>query len=220
MGGGSKTSTELMTMYRTIMAVVASAGVDVILFYGTLLGFVRGGDFIDGDDDVDVLVSHADLPRLKRAVDATRGLRGVTLGESPRQLYQIFAGSVGPFDIYSYHLINDKTDILVAWEAMIYSALDVFPARRVVFGGYPVLVPQNPHRLLSDTYGSGYMTPMKKGEYVDSAAVRTCHDIRGAIEESTTLALAGTSASGSWVIFLLVSVCAIVCVIFCTPRRK
>jgi hypothetical protein len=108
----------------------------------------------------------------------------------------------------------------VAWEAMIYSALDVFPARRVVFGGYPVLVPKNPHRLLSDTYGSGYMTPMKKGEYVDSAAVRTCRDIRGAIEESTTFALAGTSASGSWVIFLLVSVCAIVCVVFCTPRRK
>jgi hypothetical protein len=180
MAGDSKSRERLRRLYSKVMSAVDASGVDVILFYGTLLGLIRGGDFIEGDDDVDVLIAHRDLDALKLVVDKTEGLSGRTLGEAPRQLYQIYAGDVGPFDVYTYHVLN-RTDVLVVWEAMIYSTNDIFPARRASFHGHRVLVPRNPHQLLSDTYGSGYMTPMSKGMYADSVTVRRCSDVSEAL---------------------------------------
>jgi hypothetical protein len=165
------------------MGAVTASGVDVILFYGTLLGLVRGGDFVDGDDDVDVLIAHADLPRLARAVVDAPGLRGVTLGTWPRQLYQVYAGDVGPFDVYTYRLL-DATSVLIDWETTLHDARDVFPTTRVVFHGHEALVPRAPHRLLREIYGETYMTPMAKGSYADSVAVRRVGDLVAAFRES------------------------------------
>ena len=182
--GNSKTRETLRFLYQNVMSVVVASDVQVILFYGTLLGLEREGDFIEGDDDVDVLIAHHDLPVLQEAVNKTDGLKGHTLGEFPRQIYQIFVGDVGPFDVYPYHLINDNKDVLVPWEAMMYDTQHVLPTRLVSFSGYPVFVPADAHRLLQDTYGVDYRTPMKKGAYNDSVGVRMCHDIPSAIASS------------------------------------
>jgi hypothetical protein len=185
MAGDAKTRQELMLLYRKVMEALLASRVDVIVFYGTLLGLVRGGDFIDGDDDIDVLISHTDLMRLTRAVDATEGLHGQMIGDPPRQIYKVFAGTLGPFDVYPYYLINDNRDVLVAWEAMIYDAHDIFPAQRVFFSGYSALTPRNTHKLLRDTYGSAYMIPQRKGAYTDSVSVRKCGDVAAAVASSS-----------------------------------
>lgn len=183
MTGEIKSQNDLQAMYNAVMKAIVASGTNVILFYGTLLGYTRCGDFIEGDDDVDVLIWHQDLPALQRVVDQTTGLSGRTIGEHPRQIYQIFANGIGPFDVYSYYLINDGRDVLDVWEGMIYDVSDIFPLQQIVFHGFSVFVPQNPNRLLEATYGTNYMTPMKKGSYVDSIGVRRCDNVESAIAD-------------------------------------
>lgn len=184
MAGEAKTRGELIALYKAVMAAVVASGAQVILFYGTLLGFKRCGDFIDGDDDVDVLIAHSDLHALQRVVEQTSGLSGRLLGTHPRQIYQVFAAGIGPFDVYPYYLTNNGKDVLDAWEGMLYDACDVLPTQLVDFHDFSVQVPRNPHRLLEGTYGTEYMTPMQKGSYVDSVDVRRCGDVARTIDET------------------------------------
>ena len=203
MAAASKSRQELLLLYRAVMKAVSTSRVDVIIFYGTLLGFVRGGDFIDRDDDIDVLIAHEDLPRLMKAVDETAELRGVLIGTFPRQIYQIFAANVGPFDVYPYYLVREKQDTLVVWEGLLYDTVDIFPAVHLYFHGFKVLAPRNAHRLLQDTYGVGYMTPMQKGDYLDSMTVRKCPDVARAIESPPRFGV-DAFAVGQAVVFVLV----------------
>ncbi len=54
----------------------------------------------------------------------------------------------------------------------------------MVFHGHEALVPRAPHWLLREIYGETYMTPMSKGSYVDSVAVRRVGDGVAAFRES------------------------------------
>ena len=184
MAGEAKSRSDLIALYKAVMAAVVASGAQVILFYGTLLGYKRCSDFIDGDDDVDVLIAHSDLPAFQRVVEQTGGLSGRLLGSHPRQIYQVFADGIGPFDVYPYYVTNGGKDVLDAWEGMLYDACDVFPTQLVDFHGFSVLVPRNPHTLLEGTYGTDYMTPMQKGSYVDSVGVRRCSDVARTIGDA------------------------------------
>ena len=61
MTGQRKTTAQLVELYDTIMPLLNlfnnDYGAKFILFYGSLLGYHRDGNFIHGDDDIDVIVS-------------------------------------------------------------------------------------------------------------------------------------------------------------------
>ena len=61
MGGRPKQRKELELLYSKIMKLLQNNGLFLILWYGSLLGFIREDNFIDGDDDIDLI-----LPRIQR----------------------------------------------------------------------------------------------------------------------------------------------------------
>lgn len=136
-------------------------GRSLVLLYGTLLGCVRDGDFIAGDDDVDVgFISDArDPTSVKRdALTIAEDLRAAGYDVGIRV-------SGGLFKLY----IQDRElDVYPIWFASgrtwAYSDIDARredfePFREDVFKGTQVLLPGNPEAVLAGTYGADWRVP-------------------------------------------------------------
>lgn len=145
-------------------------GRDLFLLYGTLLGYHRDGDFIAGDDDVDVgyVSDHADPVSVKEetkrvVVDLVRAGFTVSFNRKGR-LFRLHwddgtVGAGGP------HL-----DVRPVWfqggRVWLHNHCS-FPACRQDFlpveegklQGVPVLVPRDTEKFLRGHYGPGWRVP-------------------------------------------------------------
>lgn len=68
MGGVQKSIVELTILYKNIMNFLIKCidpSIDLILFYGSLLGYYRDSNFINLDDDIDIILSRAHFDILK-----------------------------------------------------------------------------------------------------------------------------------------------------------
>src|SRR5579863_7189672 len=110
MGGKSKSKHVLGQLYDAIMKIFVGSDFDFVLFHGSLLGYVREGDFIEGDDDIDVLMSRKKRSDLIRFIKENRIKTGLVLSD----IIQLYYEDIGPFDIYLYDELED--DILLKWD--------------------------------------------------------------------------------------------------------
>ena len=171
MTGHRKTTAQLVELYDTIMPLLNlfnnDYGAEVILFYGSLLGYHRDGNFIHGDDDIDVIVPRTYRERLIHYIQANKPetIR-ITLNEP--DILQLRTNLTGPFDIYFYDEPVNSKDICIRWDGnLLFKRCDIFPTRSVVFNGHTIHIPNNPGAILLELYGLEWCIPkVKNVDYV------------------------------------------------------
>ena len=131
MTGSKKSQTELNALYTNIMEFMKNCNIQLILFYGSLLGYYRENNFIEGDDDIDFIISENDYQILLQYLKTNKNSK-IKIELNHNQLIQLFYNGIGPFDVYVYNNYND--DILLKWDGnLLFSKSDIFPLKPVLF---------------------------------------------------------------------------------------
>jgi lipopolysaccharide cholinephosphotransferase len=165
MGKGEYTQEELTSMFIGVIDFLKESNIPIILYYGTLLGFVRDNSFISGDDDIDVLVSKKDFVKLKTFISKKMKTNShIKFGIVIDYFFQLYYNGLGPFDFYSYDIDNDN--ILIKWDGgILYPQKYIFPLESTNWHGFQVYIPNNSEAILQMTYGENWKIPKKKTEY-------------------------------------------------------
>lgn len=149
---------KLNQVFSYMMRLLSS--LECIIFYGTLLGYIRGGDFIDGDDDIDILLPFKQREKFMFIIKNAN----IPIIVEDLFFIQIMVKDIGPFDVYLYE--NRPSDILIRWDGnLLFSKNIIFPLKKVNYKGFNVFIPNNSEKVLSETYGENWKTPISKNEY-------------------------------------------------------
>lgn len=150
------------------------SNIDHFIFFGTLLGIVRDGDPINGDDDIDILVNYHhretviqlltdnDLP-----VDFTNPLNQTPYFLQTKRHVQ---GLEATIDFYFFDTTN--THIVERWnftatpdntsQALIIPKSLIYPVKDIPFFGSKIRLPNEPLKLCEWLYGQRWKTPRTK----------------------------------------------------------
>ncbi len=158
MVGESKNIDKLKSLYIGILKSFTDTHIKFVIFYGTLLGCIREKNFIDHDDDIDVLVNRNQKEELMNIIRE----KNIKTGIVYEDIVQLYLGDSGPFDIYFYDELKD--DILIKWDLdILHSNDDMFPLNKITFHGHEVYVPNHPENILREIYGDKWTVPKIKG---------------------------------------------------------
>ncbi|MGX1159776.1 thiopurine S-methyltransferase [Arthrobacter sp. SLBN-100] len=160
-------------------------GQELFVTGGTLLGPVRDGRVMPGDDDVDLayLSRHqnpSDIAlegfELERALHA-QGYE--TVRHSAGHLQLLFPAADGTdrfyLDIFTYFLVN-------GWFHGTFHArepagkVQIFPLRSLTINGRELPAPAEPEQMLSAIYGPGWRTPDPAFRFITPPAARRRYD--------------------------------------------
>lgn len=144
--------------------VFAELGHPLVMAYGTLLGAVREGHFLEHDDDVDML-----FPLEAVDADAARPLLADLQGRLRERGYGIWRNPTGlnfhvtdratgrHVDAFPYLVDGDRATLHMTSMRLETLDLDVLePAGRRELLGRSVPVPHRPERFLEERYGPGW----------------------------------------------------------------
>ncbi len=146
---------------------------NLIIFYGTLLGIIRNNDFIENDDDIDLLLNISDLNNFLNDLDEKNVVYRKHIKKNEIPVIQCFYENIGPIDIYVYNEYKND-DILIKWDGgQLYAKKDIFPLKEIIFYDKKCLIPNNSEEILRQIYGKDWMIPTsKKYKWKDMTEVR------------------------------------------------
>ena len=156
---------EMALALRDITQALDASGVPYWINCGTLLGWYRDGDFICGDNDVDIAVDIEDVPRLKPFMMKlphfkvkTRYYKGVPQG---LQIYKRhFLARIVYADVYFTRRVGNSVEFDGGRHGKVsFKATDIYPLRRVQWKGCTIGVPADPSAWLAANYGPNFMQP-------------------------------------------------------------
>ena len=125
-------------------------GVPFFLGFGTLLGACREGDFIENDQDVDVLVMERDEDRLVGALSSHEfSESGLSLVRTHQEYLVSVSLGTGYVDVYVF---RPDGKFSKCWQYSIETERLENPEKRI-FLGLEYLVPRDPESYLSEKYG-------------------------------------------------------------------
>ena len=120
MAGIKKNKEKLQKLYKYVLEQFIDTGIEFTLFYGTLLGYIRENDFIENDDDIDVIVNKKDYNKVMENISK----KNLKTGIINQDIIQIFMNDIGPFDIYFY--VFEKNNIKILWEKEVFPIKNIF----------------------------------------------------------------------------------------------
>ena len=161
MAGKHKNRKTLLLLYKFCCNIFKKNNLNFIPFYGTLLGIIREKNFIDGDDDIDILVNFKNYNKILKIIKKKK----IKTGKLNKNIIQLYTPTgKGPIDIYFYSRIGK--DILIKWDGnLLYSQKHIFPLKKIVFKNEKITIPFDSNEILRQTYGKNYLIPMKKNKY-------------------------------------------------------
>ncbi len=136
------------------------------LFYGSLLGYIREKNFIENDDDIDVIIDIKHRESLKKYCLENSKKYDIKIGINKDGIIQLFYKDIGPFDIYFYKDIPNTNDVYILWDGFpIFSKDDLIEFKKVIFHDREIFIPKNNEKILEKSYGKNWKTPTDKKDY-------------------------------------------------------
>ena len=159
MSGNSKTAEQLNTTLEKIVNELHNADLHRwFISYGTLLGIVRSGSCIEGDDDVDLCCHASDFYVVRDCME--KAFPGTKW--SKHYAKDIFCRMepycLGPIDIY-FCSVKDG-NWFDAWENCTWTDCD--PLEEKQWRGTKLFLPKDPIKKLQGRYGATWQIPQKK----------------------------------------------------------
>lgn len=155
---------ELDLRFIDALNMLKELNIKPIIFYGSLLGYTRENDFIEGDNDIDFLISKEDMDTLKRShYCREKHIIGYFLKNKHYTLenipYMNIRFSSGIVDFYQYTIIEDK--FVIEWEGNVtFKKDDILPFIPVQFKNEEIYIPNKPENVVSDMYGDNWKIPL------------------------------------------------------------
>jgi lipopolysaccharide cholinephosphotransferase len=164
MGGKPRTRAELKELYLYIMKLFIDTEIKFTLFYGSLLGYVRESDFIENDNDIDVLIPRSQAELLVSIIKEKK----IRTKHCSANIYQLCSPTIDPFDVYVYDEYIDN--VLIKHDGnLLFKKSDVFPLQEITFHDYQVFIPNNSEQILKELYGDWKTPKPRDRSYVPFA---------------------------------------------------
>lgn len=158
---GPITENDARALLEKTKELFDKCGIRFSLAFGTLLGAVRDGTIIKGDEDVDIFVESEEELRSKLPFLYDNGLRVCRINE--KYVYSFRVNSRSFIDVY----FKAKLPLSV-WSLWCDSLLCKAVPRRyiskydkITFLGIECLCPHKPERILSFWYGKDWRIPVR-----------------------------------------------------------
>ena len=140
------------------------------VMFGTLLGIVREGSCIDGDDDIDIMINF-DYAELKN-IFSQEGLKFDTNRKSQNILKSLSTNKYASFDFYMCE-ISKENNYYSPWQNVQVNNVSVVQKN---WNNCNINLPNNAEEKLEKMYGKNWRTPVKyihgqRGEFSDENSI-------------------------------------------------
>src|SRR5690606_17782174 len=153
---------------KEVIDVLQSAGYEVVVAYGTLLGAVREGRFLAHDDDIDIMYKakahhrpavEVEIKTLRKLLEAA-GFRATDLLPKHLNMHVVSRKGGLVIDVFPCWLQHGRLEMHMEGMAIRGISPDImFPAGIAVLEGENLPAPADPDRFLEDRYGAGWRVP-------------------------------------------------------------
>lgn len=143
--------------------VCEKAGITFILFYGTLLGAVREHDFIDHDEDIDIVLYKDEMRKFENQLFRLREL-GFEVARYERRGFMSIIRKGEYIDLYFYKQYPGNPDIYYCCQDMCKKEF-IFDLMPYTFQNDTYLVPRNYLDYFEYYFGSNWRTPIQKFDF-------------------------------------------------------
>jgi hypothetical protein len=168
-----------LELMKDVDTILSSNGIEMILMYGSLIGFMRHNGLIPWDDDIDVVVSKSDIIKIK-ALEQELAAKGIGISNAGHKMCTIIklfrlneplipnkTWSWPFIDVFSYTIDNNTIILEDTYPPFVkkFKKDDFFPLRTNLFENIPMKLPNNPHAILSTLYSENWETTCVSGSY-------------------------------------------------------
>jgi hypothetical protein len=134
---------------------------DWFIGYGTLLGIIRDSNCIDGDDDVDIIISKDESYKLHNLIK-DKGYKYDIMNNKTMKFKNftriLLSDDLTPIDFYI--ATKEKNNFNETWEKVIWT--NVFPVKKKKWKNKSILnIPNNYEIKLEGRYGKTWKEPKK-----------------------------------------------------------